>query len=155
MADAPPLTNFVCEPDPDYPGWHDWRINDAARFNNGVLGKLLVRADADGKGRVRMVPQVPLHTNSAGNVHGAITLSLIDVALFAAMYVLRGMDAGRSMTIDLATQFIAAGDASRSLDAVVELLRETRRMAFLRGLVMQDNDIVASFTATVRRPSQP
>ncbi len=154
MADPAPLTNFICEPDADNPGWLRWRIADATRFNEAVLGKQLVRAESDTSCRMRMVPQIPLHTNSAGNVHGAITLSLIDVSLFAAMYVLRGMDAGRSVTLDLTSQLIGSGDASRPLDSVVELLRETRRLAFLRGLVVQDDDIVASFSATARKPSQ-
>ena len=153
MSEAPPLTNFVCEADLDNPGWQRWRIADATRFNEAVLGKQLVRAEGPGSCRMRMVPQVPLHTNAAGNVHGAVTLALIDVSLFAAMYVLRGLDAGRSVTLDLTSQFIGSGDASRPLDSVVELLRETRRLAFLRGLVVQDDDLVASFSATVRKPS--
>jgi hypothetical protein len=36
---------------------------------------------------------------------------------------------------------------------VVELLRETGRLAFLRGLIVQDDDIVASFEGTVRKAS--
>ncbi len=154
MAETAPLTNFACEPDAENPGWLRWRIVDETRFNEAVLGKQLVRAEGPNMARVRIVPQVPLHTNSANNVHGAITLSLIDVSLFAGLYVLGGLDAGRSVTLDLQNQFIGAGDSSRPLDSVVELLRETRRLAFLRGLVVQDQDIVASFTATVRKPSQ-
>ena len=153
MSEAPPLTNFVCEADPDNPGWQRWRIADATRFNEAVLGRQLVRAEGASSCRMRIMPQVPLHTNAAGKVHGAITLALIDVSLFAAMYVLRGLDAGRSVTLDLTSQFIGSGDASRPLDSVVELLRETRRLAFLRGLVVQDDDLVASFSATVRKPS--
>ncbi len=153
MADAPPLSNFICEPDAENPGWLRWRIADPARFNEAVLGKQLVRAEGPDHCRMRILPQVPLHTNSAGNVHGAITLALIDVSLFAAMNVLRGTDAGRSVTLDLTSQFIGSGDAARPLDSVVELLRETQRLAFLRGLVVQDDDIVASFSATVRKPS--
>jgi acyl-coenzyme A thioesterase PaaI-like protein len=153
VAATPDLTNFACEPDADYPGWLRWRIVDASRFNEAVLGPQRVRRESESHCRIRMMPQVPLHTNSAGNVHGAITLSFIDVSLFAALYVLRGLDAGRSVTLDLTSQFIGAGDAARPLDSVVELLRETRRLAFLRGLVVQDEDLVASFTATVRKPS--
>ena len=148
-----PLTNFACAPDPDNPGWRRWRILDATRFNEAVIGVQLVRAEGPRTARVRIQPQVPLHTNSAGNVHGAITLALIDVSLFAAAHVLGGVDAGQSVTLDLQTQFIGAGDSARPLDSVVELLRETRRFAFLRGLVVQDEDIVASFTATIRKPS--
>ena len=153
MADAPLLTNFICEPDPANPGWLRWQIEDSARFNEAVLGKQLLRAESDTSARLRINPQIPLHTNSAGNVHGAITLALADVSLFAAMYALRGLDAGRAVTLDLTAQFIGSGDASRPLDAVVELLRETRRFAFLRGLVVQDDDVVASFTAAIRKPS--
>ncbi len=155
MADPLPLTNFACEPDPENPDWQRWRIIDATRFNESVLGKQLVRAESETSARMRIIPKVPQHTNSAGKVHGAITLALIDVSLFSAMYVLRGLDSGRSVTLDLTSQFIGAGDASRPLDCVVELLRETRRLAFLRGLVVQEEDLVASFTATVRKPSKP
>ena len=148
-----PLTNFSCEPDPENPGWLHWRITDGSRFNEAVMGKQLVRAEGPKSARFRIQPQVPRHTNSAGNVHGAITLALVDVSLFGALYVLGGLDAGRSVTLDLQNQFDGTGDAQRPLDSVVELLRETRRLAFLRGLVVQDEDIVASFTATVRKPS--
>ena len=153
LTEGSPLTGFSCEPDPDNPGWLRWRIIDATRFNEAVIGKQLVRAEGPKSARFRILPQVPLHTNSAGNVHGAITLALIDISLFGALYVLGGLDAGRSVTLDLQNQFIGAGDASRPLDSVVELLRETRRLAFMRGLVMQDDDLVASFTATIRKPS--
>jgi acyl-coenzyme A thioesterase PaaI-like protein len=149
-----PLTNFACEPDPENPGWLRWRIVDATRFNESVLGKQLVRKESETTARVRIQPQSPLHTNSANNVHGAITLALIDISLFAAAYVLGGLDAGKSVTLDMQTQFIGAGDPSRPLDSVVEMLRETGRLAFLRGLVVQDEDLVASFTATIRKPSQ-
>ena len=95
MADTLPLTNFSCEPDPENPGWLRWRIIDANRFNEAVMGKQLVRLEGKNSARFRIQPQVPRHTNSAGAVHGAITLALIDVSLFGAMYVLGGLDAGR------------------------------------------------------------
>jgi acyl-coenzyme A thioesterase PaaI-like protein len=153
VADPAPLTSFVCEADPDNPGWLRWRIADATRFNEAVLGKQIVRAEGADICRMRLIPRDPLHTNSAGRIHGAITLGLIDVSLFAAMYVLRGIDAGRAVTVDLTAQFIGAGDAAQPLDSVVEVLRETRRLGFLRGLVVQGADKVASFTATIRKPS--
>ena len=130
-----------------------WRLTDSDRFNEAVLGKQIVRLEGQNSARLRLIPRDPLHTNSGGRVHGAITLALIDVSLFSTLYLLRGLDAGRSVTLGLSTQFIGKGDASRPLDAVVELLRETGRLAFLRGLVLQDEDIIASFEGTVRKPS--
>lgn len=148
-----PLTNFSCEADPENPGWLRWQLTNPDCFNEAVLGKQIVRVEGPNSARMRLIPKVPLHTNSGGNVHGAITLALIDVSLFSTLYLLRGLDAGRSVTLGVSTQFIGKGDASRPLDAVVELLRETGRLAFLRGLVMQDDDIVASFEGTVRKAS--
>jgi len=131
-----------------------WHIADQTRYNATVLGKLIVRKENSDNCRVRMFPRHQ-HTNSDNNIHGAITLGLIDVSMFATMYVLRGVGGENSVTIDLTTQFVGSGDPSRPLDAVVEVLRETRRLGFLRGLVKQEDDLVASFTGTVRKPTTP
>jgi uncharacterized protein (TIGR00369 family) len=154
VATAPALSNFIYAPDPENPGWCRWLMADTTRYNEAVLGKQIVRAEGPNTARLRMFPR-HVHTNAGGKIHGGITLALADVAMFAAIYVLRGVDAGKSVTVDLATQFIGGGDPSRPLDAVVELLRETRRLGFLRGLIVQENDIVASFGGTIRKPSSP
>jgi len=115
-----------------------------------VIGPLLVRAEGDDVARVRMDVKQH-HTNGGNGIHGGTTLGLIDAAMFAGLHLLRGTDASRSVTVDLSTQFVGAGDPARPLDVVVEVLRETRRLAFVRGLVVQDEDMVASFTGTIRR----
>jgi len=145
---------FRWEPSPDHPGWTEYDLAEPGHYNRAVLGTLLVRGDSPDHCRVRMAPRV-LHTNSAGRIHGGVTLGLVDVSLFAAMYQLRGIPVSGSVTVDLQCQFIGPGDGARPLDCVVELLRETRRMGFLRGLVVQDDDLVASFTATMRKPAVP
>ena len=156
MADQPP--RFICEPAKDHPGWLRWRLSDPALFNEAVLGPMLVRAENVGTLRARIIPQHH-HTNNSGNVHGAVTLALIDIALFAAMKVLRDVDAAGSVTLGIDTQFIGAGNAALPLDAVVEVLRETGRLGFLRGLVVQaapegGETLVASFSATIRKPTK-
>jgi len=153
ILDTAPLTNFICEPDPENPGWKRWVMADPTRYNDVVLGRQLVRAEGAATARLRMFPRHE-HGNTGGRVHGGIVLGFADVSLFAAAYVLRGIDAGRSMTVDLSAQFIGAGDLGKPLDAVVDLLRETGRMIFLRGLVVQDENIVASFAGTIRKPSR-
>lgn len=155
MAEKLPKSHFICEPDALEDGWLRWRMADPSRFNEAVLGRMIARAEGENSCRIRMFPQVPLHSNNAGNVHGGVTLALADISLFAAMQIVRGVDAGGSSTVDLSAQFIGAGDMARPLDAVVEVLRETRRLGFLRGLVMQDEDIVASFAGTIRKPTTP
>jgi len=147
---------FIYGPSAEYPGWHTWDMADPERFNSVTMGRLLVRQEElPGGGpavRLRMFPE-RRHSNLLDAVHGAITLALIDISLFACMrHVLDG-DAAGSVTLDLSTQFIGAGRVGQPLDAVVEALRETRRLLFLRGTVVQEDHLVAAFNGTVRKPS--
>ncbi|RJF90431.1 PaaI family thioesterase [Sphingomonas cavernae] len=140
---------FIHEPDPDNPGWLIWQLSDPTRFN-ATLGKLLVRLEPDGQARVRMFPERP-HSNLANNVHGGVTLAFIDVSLFAASRMFGLIEAASAVTLDLSTQFMGAGRVGEPLDATVELLRETGRLLFLRGLVVQGDERIASFAGTIRK----
>ena len=147
-----PLPGFVSAPDPDNPGWQTWMLNDPTRFNTWMFDKLIVRTDPDGKARLRMFPQHH-HTNLKGNLHGGTILSLIDVAMFACSRMLGIIEAGTAVTLDMSVQFIGAGKAAMPCDAVAELLKETRRLVFLRGLVEQDGETIAAYSGTIRKPS--
>ena len=66
-------------------GWLSWDLKDPTRFNS-FIEPLTVRAEPptrDGRpcARVRMVPERK-HSNLGDNVHGAVTLALVDIALF-------------------------------------------------------------------------
>ena len=147
---------FTYGPAADHPGWYTWDMADQDRFNSHTMGRLLVqREDLPGGGpavRLRMFPE-RRHSNLLDAVHGAITLGLIDISLFACMRHALNGDAAGSVTLDLSTQFIGAGRIAQPLDAVVEVLRETRRLVFLRGTVVQEDHLVAAFNGTVRKPS--
>ncbi|MDE2437452.1 MAG: PaaI family thioesterase, partial [Sphingomonadales bacterium] len=125
------------------------------RFNAQAMGKMLVRADADGRCRLRMFPERK-HSNLLDMVHGAVTLALVDISLFAAMRTLLNGDAAGAVTLELSSQFIGAGRLDAPLDALVEVMRETKRLVFMRGTVVQgeaDDHLVATFSGIVRKPS--
>ena len=145
MSDEPA---FSFGEDPDHPGWHGWRLKDATRYN-GFLGKILVRREGT-VARVRMFPE-RVHTNLQDAIHGGTTLGFIDVALFAASRMFGLIEAGTAVTLDLSNQFIGGGRIGEPLDAEVELLRETRRLIFMRGLVIQGENKVAAFAGTIRK----
>jgi acyl-coenzyme A thioesterase PaaI-like protein len=134
---------------PDHPGWFTWNLRDETRFNAVVMGEMLVRTEGD-RCRLRMFPQRK-HTNLLEIVHGAVTLSLIDISLFAAMRTLTVGDPGPAVTLELSTQFIGAGRPDEPLDALVEVMRETGRLLFLRGEVVQGDHLVAAFSGMVRK----
>ena len=144
---------FTFDDDPELPGWKRWSINDPTRFN-AVFGPLSVRIE-DGIARVRIVPR-PTHANLRDNVHGGALLAFIDMAIFAAARSFGVVVAGTAATLDLATQFIAGAPiADGAIEARVELLRETGRLLFMRGLIVQGETVIASFTATIRKPASP
>jgi acyl-coenzyme A thioesterase PaaI-like protein len=147
---------FIETVDPEHPGWRSWQLSDERRFNGQAIGKILIREDGPNQARVRMFPELR-HSNLADVVHGGATLGFIDVALFGAARTFGLLDAGIAVTLDLSTQFVAGGRIGEPMDAKIELLRETRRLLFMRGLIVQgedDNHLVASFTGTIRKGSQ-
>jgi uncharacterized protein (TIGR00369 family) len=150
VPDAPKFNN---DPDPDNPGWFHWTMSDSRRFNATVLGKMIMRPEGEGRARLRMFP-VMMHTNLMGNLHGGTILSLIDVAMFAGSRSFGLIEAGTAVTLDMSVQFIGAGRADIPLDAEIELLKETGRLLFLRGLVVQDDVRVAAWSGTIRKPSK-
>jgi uncharacterized protein (TIGR00369 family) len=148
--DDPP--GFISEPDPENPGWFTWKLLDERRYNSQVLGKMLVRPDGEGCARLRMFPTIR-HSNLGNNLHGGTTLGFIDVALFGAARTFGLIEAGTAVTLDLSVQFLGSGAVDIPLDAEVELLRETKRLLFLRGLVVQGDNRIAAFAGTIRKPT--
>lgn len=147
--DVHPLIQHA--PDPDHPGWWTWAFEDETRFH-AVIGKLLVRADGPGRAVCRMFPE-ERHANLGGMVHGGAILTFIDMALFAGGR-LAGANVIRAVTLDLNTRFLSRGRIGVPLDAEVELLRETKRLVFLAGKLVQEDELVASFSGALRKYSQ-
>lgn len=135
-------------PDPDHPGWHTWDVPEDGRFAESI-GKLLVRGDGPGRARVRMFPE-RAQSNLSGVMHGGAVMTFIDMAFFAGG-ALAGADVAYAVTLDCETRFLAPGRLGVPLDAEIEVLRETGRLVFLRGLVVQEDGIVAAFSGTLRK----
>ena len=144
---------FDSSPDPDNPGWLNWRMTDATRYNGTVLGKMIIRSEGANNARLRMFPE-HRHSNLRDSVHGGVTLGFIDVAMFGTSRILGLIEAGTAVTLDLSVQFIGAGVIGAPLEAEVELLEETGRLLFMRGIVSQGESRVAAFSGTIRKPSK-
>ncbi|USU09069.1 PaaI family thioesterase [Sphingomonadaceae bacterium OTU29MARTA1] len=152
MTDTPSPV-FSYEDDPELPGWKRWQFRDTTRYN-AFIEPLHVRVEGD-LARVRMLPRHE-HSNMRDNVHGGALLGFMDVALFAASRGFGVLGAGGAVTLDLSAQFIGGGTIGVPMEARIELLRETSRMLFLRGLVVQDDrPTIASFTGTLRKSTPP
>ena len=114
-------------------------------------GTIRVRQEDAKTSRVRFA--TGQHTaNLVGGVHGGFLLAVVDQAIFVGPTVC-GFRALGGSTVDLSSQFLAPVGIGLDVDAVVEVLRETGRMLFLRGLVEQNGDAKLAFSATLRKPS--
>jgi uncharacterized protein (TIGR00369 family) len=133
---------------PDHPGWHEWRVPGA--FNREVIGTLLVREEGNGFARTRIFPAAQMG-NVHGIIHGGIISALADATLFAGPGLLTGQDLGASVTVELSVQFIGAGRMDEPLDGLVAILRETGRMIFCQGQIVQGDNAVAGFSGIIRK----
>ena len=147
--DVHPLIRHA--PDPNHPGWWTWDLPDDARFHS-VIGKLLVREDGAGRAVCRMFPEAR-HSNLGDIVHGGALLTFIDMAFFAGGR-LAGANVIRAVTLDCSVRFLSPGRIGVPLDAHVELLRETKRLAFFAGRVVQGEELVAAFSGALRKASR-
>ncbi len=146
-----PLPSFISAPDPDHPGWMSWELRDQTRYN-AFLGRMLIKGEG-GKAYTRMFPETR-HSNLSNAIHGGTMTGFVDISLFAGARIFGLLDPGPAVTLDLSFQFIAAGRIGEPLDAEMELLKETGRLLFLRGLAKQGDDIIAAFSGTIRKPSK-
>jgi len=142
----------VIERDPQNPGWLTWHYGDGdrGRFNQEVMGPLRLRREEDGKVRLRLVPE-HRHTNPFGALHGGLIMSLIDISLFTAWRLTTESEARGAVTLELSNQFVGPGDPGQPVDALTEIVRETGRLVFLRGQVVQGETLVSSFSGIIRK----
>ena len=148
MIDRPTLPAGARE-DPDFPGWYSWGDMPADSFA-AQTGKMIFQPNEPGHAIVRMFPE-DRHMNFGGSIHGGAVMSFIDMALFSGGFC-AGMARGHYVTLEMATKFIARGQAGIPLDAHVSLLKQTPGgLVFLTGHCEQEGAICYGFTGTLKR----
>jgi len=153
-----PVTDgdFLIAADPENPGWTKWLLREKNRFNS-VLGPMWARKVPDSDTHKILVRTLPGHLqgNLSDNIHGGTILTQIDIALFVCARNAGTLNDGPGVTLEIGTQFYGAGKIDVPLDCEVEILRETRRLLFLRGLVLQNDVSIGAFTGTIRKTPAP
>lgn len=147
------IAAFAFEDDKDEPGWLICRPVRSGWFFD-LFGLVRARAEDDRHARIRFMPE-PRHLNIIGTVHGGFSLAVVDQVLFLAPAALGVSGAVGGNTIDTSAQFIAPLLTGKPMDAVVEILRETGRMIFMRGLIEQDGIVSVAFSGTIKKAPTP
>ncbi len=114
-----------------------------SNFMNHV-GAIYSRRDERGTHVIQ--PTLPHQCNSGGVLHGGFTMGFADNALITAV---RDMEDKYTSTVHFSAEFLAAGDLSAPLETLVEVPRMSRSLAFTRGVVMQGDRRLLSYSALV------
>ncbi len=133
--------------DGEHAGWSHWHREPQGRFHD-FLGDLYFRVTAQDKVECRMATD-RRHSNGLGYLHGGFIMSFVDMAMFT--FIFRQLESQGAVTLSCATDFLAAGIVGKPIEASGEILKETGKMLFVRGLVTQDGTTIASFTGTMRK----
>ncbi|WBO23544.1 PaaI family thioesterase [Sphingomonas abietis] len=137
---------------PDADGFHGWTFpgDGFASF----VGRMATRVEGADVCRVR-VETGPSRANVLGKIHGGFLLGFLDQALFVGPVSMDRLPFVSAVTLGVSTQFVGAGRIEEPLDCLVEIVRETRRLVFLRGTMEQGDHLVLTFQATLSKISKP
>ena len=134
--------------DDPYAGWTLWRGKHPNRFSE-LLGPYYFRRDEAGVIRCKMETGVQ-HMNGLGFLHGGFLMAFIDQVMFAVVRHRLTPTVG-AVPLSCDTHFLGSGRANRVLDGTGEIMKETGKMLFVRGMLSQDGEPVCAYTGTLRK----
>jgi len=128
-----------------FAGWTTW--SKGGDPYETLIGPFYFR-DQDGHARCVFEPQRH-HLNGGGAIHGGCLMSFADFSLFAIAHnTLKGAHA---VTLTFSSEFIGAGAPGERVEAHGEVLRDTRTVTFVRGIVTQAARPLLSFSGTLKK----
>lgn len=107
-----------------------WRLAQGNEFLD-LVGPLWVRRE--GEGWAYGLQTKPHHANGRGIIHGGLLVTLADNAL--GMTVWERIGRLPAVTMQLNTHFLASAEPGDFIEARAEILRRTRSVVFIRGVL--------------------
>jgi uncharacterized protein (TIGR00369 family) len=128
-------------------GWMTWS-SGADPFETAI-GPFCFRVEA-GRARCAFQPR-PEHLNGGGTIHGGALMSFADFALFCIAH--NALAGARAVTLTCNSEFLSAGGLEGAVEAEGEVLRATKSLIFVRGLVTQLSRPLLAFSGTLKKIS--
>jgi acyl-coenzyme A thioesterase 13 len=132
--------------DGPWAGWNTWGLG-IDPFET-LTGPYYLRFEPDGSILSGTMPE-PHHANGGGNLHGGFLMTFADFALFAIAY--SELQGSSAVTVGFNADFVAGARVGVRLDCTGEVVRATRSLLFVRGLMHQEGKVVFSFNGTLKR----
>jgi acyl-coenzyme A thioesterase PaaI-like protein len=135
--------------EPDADGWRQLDIPDPDGFD-ARISVMRVRA-LPGMRAEAVIQTGQGAANSSGRLHGGFIAAVVEQCLFLPLHLHGRVSISGTVTIDFSLQYLAGGNVELPLLAQVEMLRETGRMAFVRGTLVQAGEVITAFSSTLRK----
>lgn len=117
-----------------------WESRELGGFTNHVC-PLWTRRDAGGV-EVGLIIEERHTNNHIGTLHGGVVMTFADIGLGWAVSNVVGHN--MCVTLSLQTQFVSVARVGEFIHCKGEVIRATRSIVFVRGLIMAGDRIVAS-----------
>ncbi|MEZ5961451.1 MAG: PaaI family thioesterase [Hyphomonadaceae bacterium] len=129
-----------------FAGWTTWGTGGDPYET--LIGPFYFRSDASGAALCVFEPE-KRHLNGGGTIHGGCLMSFADFALFAIAH--NTLNGAHAVTLTFSSEFIGAGDLDGRVEARGEVMRDTRSVTFIRGIVTQAERPLLSFAGTLKK----
>lgn len=129
-----------------FAGWSTW--SRGIDPYETLLGPYCFKIE-DGRARCAFEPK-PHHCNGGGFIHGGALMSFADFSLFSIAH--KALAGGvKAVTLSCNCEFISAGDLDGWIEAQGDVLRATRSVVFVRGVVTQRARTVLAFSGVLKK----
>jgi uncharacterized protein (TIGR00369 family) len=127
--------------------WAGWTQFTADPFEEHA-GPFFYRREDDGAIRCAMRVEHN-HLNGGHFVHGGALMTFADYCLFAL--ALDALSGGAAVTATFNSEFIASVGSGALVECTGEVLRSTRHLIFVRGLMQSGGEPIFAFSGTLKR----
>jgi acyl-coenzyme A thioesterase PaaI-like protein len=125
-------------------GWEKWEGFDAFEDHCGPM--FFRKIEGQDCSRLLLTEK---HMNGQDNLHGGMLMTFADYVLF--VLARDRLDGQRAVTVSFSCDFIATAGEGDMLEGSGEVIRETGRMMFLRGLVTCGDSTLLNFSGVLRK----
>ncbi|MGQ0534098.1 MAG: PaaI family thioesterase [Caulobacteraceae bacterium] len=128
-----------------FAGWTTW--SQGSDPYETAIGPFYFRSE-NGRARCAFEPRRE-HLNGGGTIHGGALMSFADFSLFAIAH--NALAGAHAVTLTCNSEFVGAGRLDGIVEAEGEVVRDTRSVVFIRGLVTQRSHPLLSFSGTLKK----
>jgi acyl-coenzyme A thioesterase 13 len=132
--------------DGPFAGWLSWGAG--ADPYETLLGPFCFRFEDGERVRCAFQPRRE-HLNGGGSIHGGALMSFADFAFFAIAH--KDLADAIAVTLTCNSEFLGPGDLNGMVEARGEVLRNTRSIVFVRGVVTQASRSLLAFSGTLKK----